>query len=264
VTQVLSASDVLSVWERGYRLGVVDRALLLLASARPDLPPGSLAHLPIGLRDLELCELRRATFGHGAAAVVTCPECASLQELIFDLGAMVAALGHPGAEKTGDRQSPDLDSREGVLSIAASGYTVWFRLPTSADVEAVALAMAGSSDRGPEAAQRLLVERLVLEVVPASGQSTELAPEVAAEVGEAMLDADPAAEVRLDVCCSGCGARWEALFDIASFLWREVDALARRLAVEVHVLASAYGWRESDILSLSAWRRQLYLDLVSL
>ncbi|HSB10234.1 MAG TPA: phage baseplate protein, partial [Blastocatellia bacterium] len=31
----------------------------------------------------------------------------------------------------------------------------------------------------------------------------------------------------------------------------------------VHTLASAYGWRESDILNLSPWRRQLYLTLVN-
>jgi hypothetical protein len=31
---------------------------------------------------------------------------------------------------------------------------------------------------------------------------------------------------------------------------------------EVHLLASAYGWRESDILAMTPWRRQLYLELV--
>jgi hypothetical protein len=32
---------------------------------------------------------------------------------------------------------------------------------------------------------------------------------------------------------------------------------------DVHQLASAYGWSEHDILTMSAGRRQLYLELVA-
>jgi hypothetical protein len=31
---------------------------------------------------------------------------------------------------------------------------------------------------------------------------------------------------------------------------------------EVHRMASAYGWREADILAMSAFRRQRYLELI--
>jgi hypothetical protein len=54
---------------------------------------------------------------------------------------------------------------------------------------------------------------------------------------------------------------WDVLFDIVSFFWAEIGAWAQRLLREVHALASAYGWREADILALSAWRRRQYLDL---
>jgi hypothetical protein len=30
----------------------------------------------------------------------------------------------------------------------------------------------------------------------------------------------------------------------------------------VHTLAQAYGWREVDILSMNAWRRQAYLEML--
>jgi hypothetical protein len=39
-------------------------------------------------------------------------------------------------------------------------------------------------------------------------------------------------------------------------------ARARRLLIEVHSLASAYGWSETDILSMSEPRRALYLEMV--
>jgi hypothetical protein len=48
-------------------------------------------------------------------------------------------------------------------------------------------------------------------------------------------------------------------FDIVTFLWREIENLAGHLLRDVHTLASAYGWRESDILALSAARRDFYL-----
>jgi hypothetical protein len=31
---------------------------------------------------------------------------------------------------------------------------------------------------------------------------------------------------------------------------------------EVHTLAAMYGWRETDILAMSAWRRQRYLEMI--
>jgi hypothetical protein len=69
------------------------------------------------------------------------------------------------------------------------------------------------------------------------------------------------AEIRIALTCPDCGYRWNELFDIVSFFWTEIDAWARRLLREVHVLASAYGWNEHDILSLSPVRRQIYLAL---
>ena len=61
--------------------------------------------------------------------------------------------------------------------------------------------------------------------------------------------------------CPECGHRWHATFDIVSFFWSEIDAWAYRTLHQVHRLASAYGWREADILAMSPWRRQFYLSL---
>ena len=77
-----------------------------------------------------------------------------------------------------------------------------------------------------------------------------------------MADADPQAQIKLALVCPGCSYAWHALFDVAAFLWSEVHAWAKRILYEVHTLARAYGWREADILAMSARRRQIYLDLV--
>ena len=78
-----------------------------------------------------------------------------------------------------------------------------------------------------------------------------------------MLEADPQAEIILVFSCQGCARRWEMLFDIAHFFWNEIAAEARRLLREIDALARAYGWSEREILSLSARRRQSYLELVA-
>jgi hypothetical protein len=52
------------------------------------------------------------------------------------------------------------------------------------------------------------------------------------------------------------------LFDAGSFFWSELGAWARRLLHEIHSLARAYGWSESEILTLSPARRQAYLELI--
>jgi len=86
---------------------------------------------------------------------------------------------------------------------------------------------------------------------------------VAAAIIDSMLHADPQAEVHLALSCPACAHQWQSLFDIVSFFWGELEAWARRLLYDVHTLASAYGWCEADILAMSAWRREQYLNMAN-
>ena len=74
--------------------------------------------------------------------------------------------------------------------------------------------------------------------------------------------ADPQADLQLDLSCDACGHQWQAPFDIVAFLWTELNAWAQRRLSEIHVLAKAYGWTEPEVLALSPWRRQVYLNMV--
>ena len=82
------------------------------------------------------------------------------------------------------------------------------------------------------------------------------------EIGDLLAAADPVAEIRIALRCPACGNEQDEVLDIATFLWAEVAALAKRLLREVHALASAYGWTEAEALSLSAARRSLYMEMV--
>ena len=77
-----------------------------------------------------------------------------------------------------------------------------------------------------------------------------------------LAEHDSSAEIELTMNCPACRNHWQLLFDIMTFLWREITVQAKRLLRDIHILARAYGWSERDILAMSATRRHLYLEMV--
>jgi hypothetical protein len=227
--------------------GPVRRGLALLAAACPETPLETLARLSLGQRDACLLALREATFGPHLTSLAKCPGCGERLELNFDVADIRAAPpALLGAEV------PEAETH--LLNVA--GYEVRFRLPNSLDLTEVA---------GGEAGRQALFERCLL-AVRRNGRAARvrrLPAEVISAVAARMGQADPQAEVHLALSCPACGCNWQALFDIVSFFWSEINSWAYRILHEVHTLASAYGWREADILAMSQARRQLYLEMVS-
>ena len=225
-------------WEAGQGRSLTDRALLLLAHACPESSWDALAGLPIGERDGCLLTLREWTFGPALSSLVTCPACGDRLELNFTVADVRAAAA------------------DASLSIEAHGYEVDFRLPNSTDL----IDVEGAAD-----SRRQLLQRCV-QGARRRGEKyafSRLPVRVLDVVVERMSEADPQAHVQTTLICRSCAHRWQAVFDIVSFFWEELGRWARRMLLDVHLLASAYGWRESDVLALPSWRRQYYLQLVS-
>jgi hypothetical protein len=239
----LTPTELLDVWERGQALLPVQRALALLATACPEVPADQLAGLPIGRRDGLLLGLREATFGPTLAALAGCPSCGERLEMSF---------------RTADIRFPAEMVPPDGLTLCVAGHTVRFRLPDSRDLAAVAAV-------DPAAIPTLLLERCLLSAQCGTELcgADQLPPAVQEAIAERMARADPQADVRLTMACPACGKECSLAFDITSYFWTELDAWARRLLGEVHLLASAYGWRETDILALGPFRRQLYLEMVN-
>jgi hypothetical protein len=239
----LSPADLLDAWERGFHRPPSRQALVMLGAAAPGQSPDALADMSIGQRDACLLSLRESQFGPRVTGMVACRACQEQIEVDFDI-----------------RQVRASRPTSAPLSVSESGYQVNFRLPGTGDIA------PSIRDGDVEATRRALFERCVVsayhegrEVSPASVPS-QVVDAVEARMGEA----DPQADIRLALTCSECALEWEATFDIVTFLWTEVDGWARRTLFEVHLLASAYGWRESDILALGAPRRRFYLEAVTL
>ncbi len=243
----LNAEHLLAVWEAGAEQPLAQRALLLLSAARPGTGYDAWAQAPLGRRDAELLRLRTELFGPRLVSVVACPNCKDQLQLTFDAADLggAPALAAPGAEAN-------------VLTLTRPPYTLRFRLPNSADV------LAASQSESVEAARALLVRRCLESAEREQKAVTpeELPAEVVDALAAQMAQADPQADLQVDVTCPACGTRWATTLDVAAYLWAEIDRWARRMLRDVHTLASAYGWSETEILALSATRRQAYLDLI--
>ena len=241
-THAPSARELLDAWEAGQSLPPVPRALALVGAARPELSARALAELPIGRRDGELLSLRERLFGPRIVALARCAGCAERFELTFAV-ADVQALP-PG---------------DGAALVEVDGFTVRARPITSVDL------MEVHARDDAVGAGRALLARCTLEAHRGSVAmlADDLPAAVADAVAQALVQADPQADVQVATECPSCGHRDDVLFDVAAFVWREVDAWATRTLDEVHALASAYGWSEHEILTMSASRRRRYVSMVT-
>ncbi|MEV0172028.1 hypothetical protein AB0I00_13035 [Streptomyces sp. NPDC050803] len=233
---ITGAAELLAAWETGLAQAPTGRALLLHRTARPDLDGAVLPALPVGEREADLFALRRALFGDRMQVRLDCADCGADME--FDLDAGEFAVG------TDDRQ----------VTVSEGGWEVEFRLPGVADVTAAARA----ADPRAALLARCLVAAERGGTAVAAG---ELPVAVQRRIAEAVEAADPGADVTLNVACPECGQATRAELDIASYLWTELDAWARDVLLDVHLLATAYGWSEPEILALSPLRRRYYLEL---
>lgn len=240
--RALSASELLDVWERGRPLGPVGRALTLLTSACPESSADELASLSIGRRDADLLTLREETFGSEMAGVAACPQCREQLELSFS----VAQIRVNSASQTGQ-----------AFAVTADGYDLQARPPSSLDLEAIGEQTDAGLRRNMLLEQCLIAAYRNGKSIPAN----KLPASAFRAVEEGMAQADPQASISLAISCPNCDHRWQGDFDILSFFWSEIEAWAARILYEVHILASAYGWRENDILALSQRRRQIYLEM---
>jgi hypothetical protein len=233
-----------ALFEEGEPLLPAERVTLLLgrcAEVAGEPGPDAARALSAGDRVALLLELRRLLAGDSLPCVLDCPwpDCGERLELDLDVRDLLAAADTGGP----------------TYELEFRGERLTFRLPTGADEERAARIAV---ERGPEAAVDELLRACLVDPPPSP------APGLAEALGAAITAADPHAEISLALRCPVCGRDGEVAFDTASYLWREIEVRLARLDRDVHVLASRYGWSESEILGLGERRRARYLELVEL
>jgi len=240
----LSSAELLTVWELAANQPPGQRTLALLAACADEASPNQLVQLSIGESDARLLALHERTFGQRLTAVSSCPACGETME--FEI-------------RIADIRLPSSSQPNEPIEIESMDYRLRFRLPNNLDVASLDPAADNRSNR------QQLLRRCLLGAQRAGAEvaADDLPPDVVTVIADRMAEADPQADVQFALACPECGHNWNTTLDVASFTWSEINARAIRLLNDVHTLASAYGWREADILSMSAARRQIYLELAT-
>lgn len=241
--KTLASLDLLNAWEQGLGRGAAERALILLrlTAGTSENDP---ARWPVGQRDAFLLDLRESVFGQQVDGIASCPQCGVQQEFRMPLDQLRVAPPESGAE----------------LALVSGDYEVNFRLPNSLDL----CELESDSGLDDDLSLRLLQSCVTSAITGNQPVTAADLPEgLVQQISERMAQADPQADVTLSLECPDCSHRWSEPFDIASFLWTELNAWASRTLFDVHQLAAAYGWSEAESLSMTPRRRGFYLEMIA-
>jgi hypothetical protein len=213
-------------------LGVVQR-VGPYAPMTPDIARA----LVVADRDYLVLKLRELTLGSRVQLVLACPECGQRMDVDFSLDQIPFGPTRPGRAHD---------------PLAVDGMA--FRLPTGGDQEEIA---ARGELSEAEAIGRL-IDMCLLRAEDASRLDADLRQRIEAE----MERVAPHLDLELDMTCPECGHVFLEALNVAALFFTELGLQRGHLYREVHRLASAYHWSESDILAMTREKRRLYLELV--
>lgn len=163
--------------------------------------------LLIADRDAALVRLRRLSLGDEIRTEVDCPDCATTNEISFDLGELPTNFERPPAEI--EAKLPD-------------GRSARLRLPNAGDQEAMFDAeLETASERRSWLIGRLLIS-LGDEIGPFDDRFAHGLPvAIRGVIEDAIGRASPDLDLSMSVICRNCDARFTAPFDVASFFLRK-------------------------------------------
>jgi len=164
---------------------------------------------------------------------VACDKCQELLEIDVNIGELLVQVR--------TQETPE--------HIYCEGFC--FRRPSSQDLASVV------DEMDAEAAAIKLLDECCL----ARPDGVKVSLSLLAQVDALLENGDPLADLRFASVCPACDNKMEVMLDPGVVLWEELQAYASNVLNQVHVLARAYGWTESEVLALSPRRRKRYLDL---
>lgn len=241
----LATKEVLRIWENSRNQSLLDKSINLLRVSCSGSGIEDPAALSIGERDAMLLQLREWLFGPNLLNVADCPECHEQVEWVTSISDL--------QESSSEEKTP-----VSAFSLDTDNYHIQFRVPNSYDIAKVISYPDYRLNPGK------LLSDCIIEIQKDNKSCSfeDLPEEVLNKLDQRMAEVDPHADIRMVLNCPNCLNSWEMPFDIMSYLWLEIDNWARHILQDVAVLASTFGWSESEILSMSPERRRIYLKMI--
>lgn len=210
--------------------------------------------LTLGDREALLLHIQRLTFGDDMACTLPCPSCSKVMD--FQIQAHRLILHAP---------EPRQQYLEESFLLDATRWHVRFRLPRASDVETALHQCCRNTEAAAIAVLRRCIDWVRHDGAQNGEENISIAnwpAQLSAQISERMAELDPQAETMLQMECPSCGHGFKAPFDAADYFVRELAARERQLFCDVHTLALAYHWSESEILNMAPRKRKLYLELL--
>jgi hypothetical protein len=227
----LSAARLIALWEPSSAAPAHQRLEPLVAA----LSPGeAIDRDTLGARNRRLLALHAALSDAPIEARLRCGQCGTDNSFVVPAAAILAC------------PVPDPAARVGIR---VGSRRLTFRLPCMADLRVAA--------GDPGDALGLIVARCRI------GGDGPVPAAVVERLSARFEALDPAARIVVDLGCAECGAALRASVDLAEFVAAGVDRLVEQLQREIHVIASAYGWTEREILALPPSRRRRYVAMIA-
>lgn len=222
------------------------RSVTRLGATAPN--EAGVRNLSLGDREALLLSIRRITLGDRIETTAVCPAlgCAQVFDITLEIGSLL--IPPYGARKRW---------RDAAVESGRQRHRFVVRPVNGADQEQAARLAPESID----SAVALVLRRCTRRRGPAPRRATpdNLQP----QLSRLLAALDPQAQITLQLRCPECAHSFALLFDAGTFLLGELDARNRDLHRHVHLLAFHYGWREADILALTAPRRERYIRLLT-
>jgi len=222
--------DLISAWEVARGQPPVWRGVTILAAHGAEAPQ----LFGVGAREAGVLAVYRELIGERLDCEAHCDTCGERLEFSLTPQDLAAPSG---------AASPRVD---------VDGWTVTVRVPTTEDV-------AWAIDQpDPNAAlfRRCVVAAARNGVEPPTG----CLPAFVRDACERRLDElAPLANVDVELACPACGQAGRAPLDISAFVLTALHQWVATRLNEVARLCHAYGWAETDVLTMSRWRRRFYL-----
>ena len=227
----MTEQSILSVWESCRNSSNLYKAVVLASLTTKNHDLSTVSEWSIEKRDAALFELRQKFFGNQFTGVSNCPSCNEQVEWEFSMNDLSLS------------KSTALPNNI-QLAVEISGTNFLFRLPNSNDL---------LTDNQTEIIKNCCLSN--------SDKNGEFSSEFIEVILRAFEKKCMASNISYNLQCTECSEEWQALFDIPFYLWKEIDHWAKQFLNQVYLLAKHLGWSENEIISMSAERRNYYLQL---
>lgn len=239
----LTDRDLLMIWEKTLDKSLVEKCLVFLAMVYPEYNTKEVASFSIGERDARLLHVREKMFGSTLRNAGVCPACR--ERIEWEVPVSDLQL-QPIGQHTGQDD----------IVIAYNGQEIHFRLPNSEDF------LNLSTSEKNEDNVVAMIKRCVLPSTTINYGAEDWSPALIEIISEKFAELDPQGDIVIKLSCPQCKHEWVSIFDIMFYIWTEIQEKVYTLYREIITLARYFSWSENEILSLSPFRRQLYLRMI--